>query len=58
MRPQLAEHRSDFVDLSLLSHPDLDGLGDTVLAQALRELLEPDLDEGEAFARFDNSTAS
>ncbi|GAA1013067.1 hypothetical protein Aple_016300 [Acrocarpospora pleiomorpha] len=45
---------SDLVDLSTLSHRHLEGLGDTVLAQALRELLEPGQADEEVFARFDN----
>jgi hypothetical protein len=50
---QIATHQSDLVNLSTLSHHDLEGLGDTVLAQALRELLDPVQEEGGVFARFD-----
>jgi hypothetical protein len=57
MRPNVAQHRHDFVDLSPLASLDLEKLGDSVMAQTLRELREPERDAEDVFARFDNSTA-
>ncbi|MEU7740690.1 hypothetical protein [Nonomuraea sp. NPDC049158] len=57
MQPKVASRQIDVIDLSMLSHPSLEGLGDSVFAQALRELLEPGQGEEEVFARFDSSTA-
>ncbi|MCA2221851.1 hypothetical protein [Nonomuraea aurantiaca] len=57
MQLKVASLQVDVIDVSMLSHPSLEGLGDSVLAQALRELLEPGQGEEEVFARFENSMA-
>ncbi|MER6507407.1 hypothetical protein ABT158_11370 [Nonomuraea sp. NPDC001636] len=56
MAPQVVTQHKDLLDLSALSPAHLEGLGNSVIALELLELLESGPGEDEVFAAFDNST--
>ncbi|GGT01772.1 hypothetical protein ACFFV7_30565 [Nonomuraea spiralis] len=55
MAPQVVTQHTDLLDLSALSPARLEGLGNSVIALELLELLESGPGDDEVFAAFDNS---